>query len=66
MRYDFGDFMERSSIEEKYLEHEDIHGVDIETESIEQECPLDPVIGGAQQHLFYQWEDCPEQLVRSI
>lgn len=50
MRYDFRDFVERSSIWEDYLEYEDIHGVDVEVESVEQECPLGLVIGEAQQH----------------
>ena len=46
MRYDFGDFVERSSIREDYVEYENIHGVGIEAKSVEQECPLDFVIGG--------------------
>lgn len=33
--YDFGGFVERSSIGKDYLEHRDIHGVDIEAESVE-------------------------------
>ena len=36
-----------------YVELGDIYRVGIKAESIEQECPLDPIIGGAQQHLFY-------------
>jgi len=40
VRYDFGDLLERSSIEEDYLVYGDIHGVDVEAESVEQERPL--------------------------
>jgi len=35
VRYDFGDFVKRSSIGKDYLEHMDIHEVNIEAESTE-------------------------------